>query len=371
MLWRKAVARWLSPDDLFAIKRLQTRGIQLDFERAVLWPHSALQAALYAHIPISAIGAETIVLYPSATHRASAVGFLQLRSRRGRPEADIVYLAPALDSEEDAVAIWYRLLAEAAQEIGARGVQRLFAQVTSGNSIEQVFAQAGFGAYAREEIYCLPKLPADVAHPSRLRRQTTRDGWNLLRLYTELTPRPVQIAEGMLSPEGQAGKMGDWWDQSREAGFILEVEGEFAGTVRIRRGSAAYWLRFGLHPQAQAHSDRLLQGALALLHTTPQRPIYCAVRDYESGMALALERAGFQHIQTRSLLVKHLTVRAKEPLLKLVPALEKHAKPAASVSPHISPLDVIGNTPSHAKPPRMQNFRRNLCVLAREDGYFQ
>ncbi len=330
------MTRWLSPDDLFAIKRLQTHGVQLDFERAVLWPHSALQAALYAHIPMSAIGAETIVLYPSATHRASAVGFLQVRSRRGRPEADIVYLAPALDSEEDAVAIWYRLLAEAAQEIGARGVQRLFAQVTSGNSVEQVFIQAGFGAYAREEIYCLPKLPADVAHPSLLRRQTTRDDWNLLRLYTELTPRPVQIAEGMLSPEGQAGKMSDWWDQSREAGFILEVEGELAGAVRIRRGSAAYWLRFGLHPQAQEHSDRLLQGALALLHSMPPHPIYCAVRDYESGMALALERAGFQHVQTRSLLVKHLTVRAKEPLLKLAPALEKHAKPAASVSHHLS-----------------------------------
>jgi hypothetical protein len=274
------------------------------------------------------------VLYPSATHRASAVGFLQLRGRRGRPEADVVFLAPALDSDDDAVAIWYRLLAEGAQAIGERGGQRLFAQVTSGNGIEQVFGQAGFTAYAHEDIYRLKEFPAGLTKTDVLRRQCARDGWNLLRLYTELTPRPVQIAEGMLSPEGQGGKVGDWWDQSRGAGFILEIDGELAGAVRIRRGDAADWLRFGLHPQAQEHSDRLLHGALASLGAAPRRPIYCGVRDYEGGIAPALEQAGFQRVQTRSLLVKHTTARAKEPLLKLVPALEKRPEPATSVPHH-------------------------------------
>ena len=35
-----------------------------------------------------------------------------------------------------------------------------------------------------------------------------------------------------MSPEGQAGKMGAWWDQSRGAGYLLEIEG--ANTFRIR-----------------------------------------------------------------------------------------------------------------------------------------
>jgi hypothetical protein len=326
----------LNPDDWFAIRKLQTCGVQLDFERAALWPHTPLQAALYVHLPISPIGAETLVLYPSATHRASAVGFLQLRARRGRPEADVVFLAPSLESEEDAVAIWYRLLAEAAREIGGRGGQRLFAQVnSSSDGVEEVFRQAGFIGYAREDIYCLQAVPEGLMPTDDLRRQRARDGWNLLRLYTELTPRPVQIAEGMLSPEGQAGKMGDWWDQSRESGFILEIDGELAGAVRVRHGRAAHWLRFGLHPQAQEHGGRLLQGALALLSTAPRTPIYCSVRDYESGIAIPLEQAGFQRVQTRTLLVKHMTARAKDPLLKLVPALEKRPEPAVSVSHHI------------------------------------
>lgn len=325
------MSHWLGLDDLIAIQQLQTRGVQLDLERAVLWPHTPLQAALAGHLPLTPIGAETIVLYPSATRRVRAVGFLQARARRGRPEADISYLAPALDAHDDAVSIWYRLLAECAQEIGERGGQRVFAQIPPGNGMEEVFRQAGFNAYAREDIFCLCDWLSGLSKTNLLRRQRARDGWNLLRLYAELTPRPVQLAEGMLSPEGQGGKMGDWWDQSRGAGYILETENELAGAARIRRGRAAYWLRFGLHPQAREHADELLRGALSLLWAAPRHPIYCSVRDYESGVAAALASAGFEHRQTRSLMVKFIAARAKEPFLKLMPVLEKQPKPVTSI----------------------------------------
>lgn len=327
------MARWLGLYDLIAIQQLQTRGTQLDLERAVLWPHTPLQAALAAHWPFSTIGAETIVLHPP-TQRGRALGFVQVRARRGRPEADISFLAPALDTGGDSVSTWYRLLAECAQEMGARGGQRLFAQVSNDNGIEEVFRQAGYSVYAREDVYRLEVWPSDLKKTNLLRYQRARDGWTLLRLYAQLTPRPVQIAEGMLSPEGQGGKMGDWWDQSRGAGYILEVESELVGAVRVRRGSAAYWLRFGLHPQAQEYSETLLRGALALLWAAPHRPIYCSVRDYESGLRAPLEQANFQYLHTRSLLVKHTTVHAKEPIIKLMPALEKRPEPAASVSHH-------------------------------------
>jgi hypothetical protein len=332
------VTSWLSLQDWLAIRRLQSRGIQLDFERAVLWPHTPLYAALAGHLPLLPIGAETLVLYSSAAHPARALGFAQLRARRGRPEADVVYLAPALDADDDAVAIWYRLLAECARTIGERGGQRVFAQVPAGNSIEEVFRQAGFHAYAREEIFCLCNFPAALEKSNLLRRQRARDGWNLLRLYTELTPRPVQLAEGMLSPEGHAGKLGDWWDQSRGAGYVLEKEGELAGAVRIRRGRAAYWLRLGLHPQARDDAAELLRGALALLWAAPHHPIYCSVREYESGIVDALQASGFQHQQTRCLMVKPTAARAREPFLKLIPALEPHPKPVAYRVEKVKPV---------------------------------
>ncbi len=336
------MARWLGLKELVAVQSLQARGVQLDLERAVLWHHTPMQAALAAHVPLSAIGAETIVLaerpslqdFQSASQPARALGFAQLRARRGRPEADVVFLAPALDSHSDAVSIWYRLLAECAKEIGERGGQRLFAQVPGGNGAEEVFRQAGFTTYAHDEVYRLDDLPPDLTRSQVLRHQRARDGWNLLRLYAEFAPRSVQIAEGMLSPQGQGGKLGDWWDQSSGAGYILEVDGEIAGAVRVRRGAAASWLRFWLHPQAADHSETLILGALSLLRAVPHRPIYCNVRDYESGVRSALDLFGFRSVQTRSLLIKHMTVRVREPLGKFIPALEKRAEPARSVSQH-------------------------------------
>jgi hypothetical protein len=328
------MAHWLSLNDLIAVKQLQSRGMQLDLERAVLWPHTPLHAALAPRLPYSMVSAETIVLYSNATGRSRAIGFLQARERRGRPEADVVFISPALDADEDAVSIWYRLLAECTRQIGERGGQRLFAQVPSGNGIEEVFRQAGFSSYAREDIYRLTEWPKNLVKGSSLRHQRARDGWTLLRLYAQFTPRPVQIAEGMLSPEGQGGKMGDWWDQSSGSGYILEAENELVGAVRVRRGSAAYWLRFWLHPQAQEQSETLVCGALSLLWAAPHRPIYCSVRDYEGGLRNDLQAAGFEYLLTRSLLVKHTTMRAKESVIKLMPALEKRPEPAASVSHH-------------------------------------
>jgi len=326
------MTRLLGLNDLISIQQLQTRGIQLDLERATLWPHTPAQAALSQHMPFSNIGAETVVLYPNYAPRSRAIGFLQARPRRGRPEADIAFISPALNASDDAVAIWYRLLAECTHEIGARGGQRLFAQIAGNNGAEEVFRQAGFSTYAREDIFRLTRWKPDFAKSKSLRHQRTRDGWTLLRLYAQLTPRSIQIAEGMLSSEGQGGKMGDWWDQSSGSGFILQVDGELAGAVRLRRGLAAYWLRFWLHPQAIEHSHKLVNGALSLLWAAPRRPIFCGVRDYESGLCDALYTAGFEYLQTRSLLVKHTTVRVKEPLIKLIPSLEKRAEPATSAS---------------------------------------
>lgn len=320
------MTRWLSLGDWMAIQRLQQRGVQLDFERAVLWPHTPLQAALARHLPLSPIGAETLVLY--ATPHARAQGFVQMRARRGRPEVDVTFLAPALDADTDAVAIWYRLLAECVQVIGARGGQRVFAQIPLGNGAEDVLRQAGFNAYAREDIFCLCPFPRERTKTQRLRRQRARDGWNLLRLYTELTPRPVQLAEGMLSPEGQGGKLGDWWDQMRSAGYVLEKDGELVGAVRIRRGRAAYWMRLGLQPQAYDEAEELVRGALALLWAAPPHPIYCSVREYESGIASALQALGFEHQQTRCLLVKHTTARVKSVIPTLLPALEQSPQAA-------------------------------------------
>ncbi|MCL4394506.1 MAG: hypothetical protein M1482_06855, partial [Chloroflexi bacterium] len=88
------MSSWLSLGDLIAVQQLQSRGVQLDLERSVLWPHTPLGAALSPRWPFGMTSAETIVLYPNSVRGARALGFLQARGRRGRPEADVVYISP-------------------------------------------------------------------------------------------------------------------------------------------------------------------------------------------------------------------------------------------------------------------------------------
>ena len=128
--------------------------------------------------------------------------------------------------------------------------------------------------------------------------------------------------------------MRDWWDQAHGSGYVLPLGNDIAGAVRIQRGKSAYWLRMWLNPQTHEYGPMLVNGALSLLWAAPRRPMYTSVREYQSGLRAPLEDMGFRFWRTTSLLVKHTTARVKEPLMKLVPALEKRAEPAASVAHH-------------------------------------
>ncbi len=338
------MARTLNLQDLRSVRDLQPQGVELDYERAKLWPHSALSAALAEKLPFNEIGAATIVLYPNHS-KHHPLGFIQARMRRRRPEADISYIAPSLDAHPDSVTIWYRLLAEITNALCEKGCQRIYVQMPSDLDAEQVFRQAGFVAYAHEDVYLLSPQQLQAfsrpTGPRMLRRQRSRDSWNLLRLYNAATPRPVQQAEGMLSTEGKLGKLGDWWEQASGTGYVLDshADGGLVGAVRITRGSAASWMRLYLHPEAQSsQAGELVCGALSLVNTGHARPIYCSVRDYEGGIRAWLEGAKFQYQFNRTLLVKHATVRVKEPALWAVPVLEKPA-PMIHTRTHARELD--------------------------------
>jgi hypothetical protein len=318
-----------SLNDLRAIRDLGPQGIEFDFERARLWPHTPFGAALAARLPFNDIGASTIVLYQNQG-KHKPLGLIQSHLRKNRPEADITFISPALSADPDAVTIWYRLLAEATNELCERGCQRFYVQVSGDDGTEEVFRQAGFSVYAHEDVYCL-SVDRIGSFPSmrgarELRRQRKRDAWNVLRLYTVVTPRPVQMAEGMMNAEGTLGKLGDWWEQASGTGYVLDgADSSLLGAVRITRGRAATWLRIYLHPEAQAHAGELVCGALGLARTARMRPVYCGVRDYEGGIRSPLENAGFELSLRRSLMVKHTTVRVREPTVWAVPALETPA----------------------------------------------
>lgn len=328
-------------NDLRALAELASHGVELDLERVRLSSTSPLTDALASRVSFGNMGAETFVLHANG-RKQHVLGVVQARVRKNRPEADITFIAPSLEYDADAVTTWYRLLSEATNSFGEMGVQRIYAQLPGGNGAEEVFRQAGFAAFTHEDIYLLApdkikKMEMPPA-PIPLRRMRKRDAWNVLRLYSAITPRNVQHAEAMLTTEGAQGTLDDWWENLNGTSYLFERPAKgvnsLTGIVRITRGRLGSWVRLHLHPDAQAFADEMVAEMIALVSRTRVRPIYVGVRDYEGGIRAALEAAGFEWQLERTHMVKHTTVRVRAPVPWLAPVFETKKIPAIPTAQH-------------------------------------
>jgi hypothetical protein len=247
-------------------------------------------------------------------------------------------LAPRLDADEDAQAVWNRLLTHIVATAGERGLHRVFACAPDGTEEIQVLLSAGFNAYTREDIFRLPPdtHPQAVAQKG-IRPEQSTDLWEIAQLYRAIVPHLVQQAESLTESNGAKWLCGAvTWNQGE--GFVLEDQAGIAGYGYLISGRIGHWLNISLHPRTYDQVDKLLDYGLALLNYYPPYPVYCAVREYQGGLRTSLQERGFEPFSAHCRLVKHTTVRVKEPARGLVPALEKRAKaPTTTVSPTESP----------------------------------
>ena len=264
-------------------------------------------------------------------------GLAQTRQRRGRPEADVIYLAPAFATAHEAPTIWHRLLNHLCIRAGERGIQRLFARLAEDGEEIETFQQVGFSPYTREDIFRLKSLPESHRRLDRvvMRPQQAVDAWALQRLYAHVAPRLVQQAES-LGERGWERSSADWRLRARSEGYVLEDNGEIVSYLLFRGGRLGHWIRILLHPQAYDRADEVIQHGLAFLSHYPPCPIYCSVREYQGGLRTPLQDWGFEPFAGQAILVKHTTVRVKEPARKLVPALDKRAEAATPTMSRIN-----------------------------------
>lgn len=314
---------------LLLVSKLQNQGVLLNLEEALTQTYKPLLAALAGCLSPQGIGVSTYVCDEVEENRRMA-GFAQVRMRRDRSEADVVYLAPSLSVAGDAKTLWFRLLEQLCREAGEQGIQRIFARLPEDGPEVEAFQQVGFSIYTQEDIFRLGQIPPDLSHPERMtmRPQQPADNWGLQELYKTIAPRLVQQAENLTARKWEATP-GLWLGQTRREGYVLEDKGEVIGYLRIRPGQTGHWLEMLLHPQAHERADELVVQSLALLAEYPPLPIYCCLRRYQGGLRSRLEAQGFQLLASQCVMVKHTTVWVKKPALRLVPALEKRAEVAA------------------------------------------
>ncbi len=244
--------------------------------------------------------------------------------RAARPEADLLYLAPAVSitpaDSPSADVIWHELLGYCARAAASHGIQRIFASSPIGCREETCLRSAGFSLYTLETLYRLALPPPAQAHNSGpgFRQQLPQDSWALQRLYMGSTPKLVQQAEGALT--GEVGSpMLSWWEPGSWRGVVWEPAGEARGAVQVHLGRAGHWLRvWGTNEIAARDLRALLAQGLRQVELAGggrrPLPIYAAVRDYEAGLGAALTGFGFAPLMDRARFVKHTVAVVREPL---------------------------------------------------------
>ena len=340
VMMRWSLIRQFGLRDFSPVGKMQRQGILLGLEEAFTRPYRPLLAAMAAYLTAHGMGTCTYVSIHDESGEVE--GFVQVRLRRNRPEADVVFLSPTLHEADDLSQVWVRLLKQVCLGVAERGVQRIFARLPEGGPEMGPFRQAGFGVYTREDIFRITpgdmKEQLSTARPfPALRPESAIDNWGLHQLYMAIAPRLVQQAENLAEPGGD-----NWTGFGRREGYILEDQGEIIGYLQLWQGQIGHWLRILLHPRAYDQIDRLLDHSLACWQRYPRRPLYCAVREYQGGLRGPLEAHGFQFFATQAIVVKHTTARAQEPVRRLVPALEKRIEPTTPmVNSECSPPSAV------------------------------
>jgi len=319
--------------DVVSLAKLQNQGETLDLEERLVHPRSPLSVALLASVLPTKSTTSTFIL-DFADEQEHYRGSIQTRRRAGRPEQDVVFLAPLLEHKNGNHAVCQRLLTHVCVKAGEQGDHRIYARLEVGRDEVQVFKNVGFSAYAEEEIFCLTpdRFPPDPRDTLGLRRQTTADSWSLQRLYAAVTPHVVQVAEGLAQGQWQINNH-RLSDQGRRLGYVWEREGEILAVLHLRSGRAGYSLRMLLHPDVANQVESLIQTGLSLvgnLQRQPDKPVYSSSRTYQTELGSVLMTCDFQKLATQVVMVKHTTVRARDFLSRLVAAFETpgEVKPA-------------------------------------------
>lgn len=309
-----------SLSDSLRVYRLQHRGLSLDLAKSLTQPQQPLLQAWLAFVSQHAMGRPAYVVYDP--HDGEA--FLQVEYRPLQAAADISYVAPALGASRRAAGAWAALLEGTSVEMAERGIQRLFASLPEGGLEVEPFCQAGFAPYAGERVFRLARPSSSYSAgglEGLVRPQRLEDLPAIQRLSSVVVPQRVRQAEGGISPaRGRGGS---------DKRYVLpgKQSDEMAGLLIVASGGCGHWMRVLVHPDARHLADGLIAWGLSLLAAQPPRPVFAAVRTYESGIAPALEALGFEAHLERVVLVKHTAAWVKTPVAELAPMLSGGARP--------------------------------------------
>jgi hypothetical protein len=271
-------------------------------------------------------------------------GLLRVERESSRDEWTVVELDAV--GGLDAGDVRFRLVQHLLRDGAKRGAVRFHVACADADDNVELFMQAGFMRYGDECVLYRPPsraLPAPVSDETAARKGirpvTALDAIPLSRLYSAVTPQPVQRLEDV--------RLHDWERQGRDwrvprsslapilrfadvEAFVQESKGGGKdGTqldafvqVGVAKEDQPHYLKLLARPEADIVP--LLRYSLGVIAARADADrvhrlgVLTPVRTYESPLDRRLEEEGFTSVATVTLLMKETLVRVAEP--RLVPA---------------------------------------------------
>lgn len=252
--------------------------------------------------------------------------FGQVNFQQGERSARMAFVTPAADSVLTTLPL---ILEDLARQSGEWGAYHLLAEMDENSPAFEAFRRTGFSVFAWQRIWKLPAATQDNPPepdwaPVRLDQET-----NIRTLFQSLVPPLVLSAEPMSTHTFQ--------------GLACQQQEDVVAYTDVEFGPQGIYLKPIFHPDA-VDVDCLIRTLTAVLPNQSGRPVYMAVRSYQSWLENGLEQLGAEATPRRALLVKHLIARQRSPILeRSLKALERRrAEPS-------SPMARIESEPAQRK----------------------
>lgn len=292
--------------DMPLIHRLGERGTILQTQAALTSiPHPVRRAL--AHLLVGG----RYITYVWKSDHGNAAAFAQLFWREGDASAYLIGLGvtpprnesdPVDASQQDN---WLKLFDELIKEAGKLGVHNLVAEANEDGPELDILRKSGFVVYTRQDIWIADRTIEDERSVT-LQTSRSIDEWDINILYSNSIPGLLHSIE----PQPPLSFGQNW--------ILREKNGELAAYVHMNTGTIASWMQLFIHPNAETKPREIVKAALDIILPTPELPIYCCVRRYQSWLLAALEKAGFHPWGSQAVLVKQIV----QPVKHRTPALQ-------------------------------------------------
>jgi hypothetical protein len=331
--------------DLAALGEL-SRLAQTDAARSLGLPVTRPRMGVFSlfRLPLGAFQPSDLLYVHELDRRIS--GLLRVERDSHRDEWTVVELDAI--GQGDAGDIRFRLVQHLLRDGARRGALRFHVACADADGNVELFMQAGFVRYGEEKILfrdsteSLPEAwPEERAAACGIRPAQPLDALALARLYSAVTPQPVQRLEAYRLPDWE--RQGAGWRVPRSsltpilrfADIEAFVQDEPAGgsdptglsaliQVAVAKEDQPHYLRILARPES--HVGPLVEYGLGVIAARigngheAHHGVISSVRTYESPIDRRLEEAGFELESSVTLLLREALVRVAEPAL--VPAIQ-------------------------------------------------